>query len=40
MMGAIGPDGQAWETPEGIRNTGMTMYKMEMLSQGYKGRPK
>ena len=40
MIGAVGPDGQAWTTPEGIRNTGMTIYRMDMLAQGYQGRPK
>lgn len=40
QMGAVGPDGRAWETPEGIRNTAMTIYTLPMLSQGYKGRPK
>jgi gluconolactonase len=40
QMGAVGPDGKAWETPEGIRNTAMTIYTLPMLSQGYKGRPK
>ncbi len=40
QMGAIGPNGKAWETPEGIRNTAMTIYRIDMLAQGYKGRPK
>jgi len=40
MMGAVGPDGQAWETPEGVRNTAMTMYRIPMLSGGFEGRPK
>ncbi len=40
QMGAIGPDGQPWTTPEGIRNIAMTMYTLPMLSQGYLGRPK
>ena len=39
-MGAVGPDGKAWTTPEGIRNTAMTIYRLTMLSQGYEGRPK
>jgi len=38
--GAVGPDGKAWTTPELIRNTAMTIYRLPMLSQGYKGRPK
>jgi gluconolactonase len=40
MSGAVGPDGKAWATPEGIRNTAMSIYKIEMLSEGFKGRPK
>jgi sugar lactone lactonase YvrE len=40
QMGAIGPDGKPWTTPEGIRNIAMTMYAIPMLSQGYMGRPK
>jgi gluconolactonase len=39
-MGAVGPDGKAWATPETIRNTAMTMYRLTMLSQGFEGRPK
>lgn len=40
MMGAIGPDGKAWTTPEGIRNTAMTIYTLPMLTSGFSGRPK
>ncbi len=40
QMGAIGPDGKAWATPEGVRNTAMTIYKISMLAEGIKGRPK
>jgi gluconolactonase len=40
QMGAIGPDGKAWATPETIRNTAMTIYTLAMQSQGFKGRPK
>jgi gluconolactonase len=40
MMGAVGPDGKPWSTPEGIRNTAMTIYTLPMLAQGYQGRPK
>jgi gluconolactonase len=39
-MGAVGPDGKAWATTELIRNTAMTIYRMPLLAQGYKGRPK
>jgi gluconolactonase len=40
MMGAVGPDGKAWATPEGIRNTAMTIYTLQMLTPGFAGRPK
>jgi gluconolactonase len=40
QMGAIGPDGKAWATPELIRNTAMTIYTLAMQSQGFRGRPK
>ena len=39
-MGAVGPDGKAWATPEGIRNAAMTIYRLQMSAQGYLGRPK
>lgn len=31
--GAVGPDGKAWTTPEGIRNTGMTIYRIPRLAR-------
>jgi gluconolactonase len=40
QSGAVGPDGKAWTTPEGIRNTAMTIYTLEMLTPGFEGRPK
>jgi gluconolactonase len=40
MMGAVGPDGKPWTTPEGVRNTAMTIYKISMVAEGFKGRPK
>ena len=40
QIGAVGPDGKAWTTPEGVRNTAMTIYKIPMLAEGFKGRPK
>lgn len=40
QMGAVGPDGKAWATPQGTRNTAMTLYRIPMLAEGYKGRPK
>jgi len=39
-MGAVGPDGKAFTTPKGVRNTSMTIYKVGMEAQGYMGRPK
>ena len=40
QLGAVGPDGKPWATPEGVRNTAMTIYKISMLAEGFKGRPK
>jgi gluconolactonase len=40
QIGALGPDGQPWETPEGIRNIAMTVYTLTMEARGYAGRPK
>jgi len=39
-LGALGPDGKEVTTPEGVRNTAMTIYKTSMLTQGFKGRAK
>ncbi|WP_336980181.1 SMP-30/gluconolactonase/LRE family protein [Altererythrobacter fulvus] len=33
-MGAVGPDGKAWATPEGVRNVAMTIYRVPMLAAG------
>lgn len=30
QMGAVGPDGKAWPTPDDVRNTPMTIYKSSM----------
>src|SRR5262249_28850728 len=38
--GASGPDGQEFTTPEGVRNNAKTIYKIQMLAQGYRGRAK
>jgi gluconolactonase len=40
QLGAVGPDGKAWATPEGVRNTAMTIYRLPMLAEGIKTRPK
>jgi gluconolactonase len=39
-MGVVGPDGKPWATPQGVRNTAMTIYRIPMLAEGFKGRPK
>lgn len=33
-MGAVDPDGRAWETPQGVRNVAMTIYKVETIAKG------
>ena len=38
--GAVGPDGRDWKTPDGIRNTAMSLYKLPMVAEGFKGRAK
>jgi sugar lactone lactonase YvrE len=38
--GALGPDGQEFRTAEGVRNNAKTIFKISMLAQGFKGRPK
>ena len=38
-LGAVGPDGKVWTTPEGVRNTAMTIDKITLLAKGFKGRP-
>jgi gluconolactonase len=40
QMGAVGPDGKPWSTPQGVRNTAMTIYRIPLEAQGFKGRPK
>lgn len=39
-LGALGPDGQEITTPAGVRNTAMSIYKIPVLAQGFKGRAK
>ncbi len=39
-MGAVGPDGKAWVTPEGVRNTAMTIYRLTTATKRFAGRPK
>lgn len=40
QMGVVGPDGKPWATPQGVRNTAMTVYRIQMQAEGFKGRPK
>lgn len=40
MMGETLPNGQEYRTPEGVRNTAMTVYKIPMVAQGLKRSPK
>ena len=40
MMGVVGPDGKPWTTPQGVRNVGMSIYRIPMLSTGFASRPK
>ena len=40
QLGAVGPDGKAWKTPQGVRNTAMTIYAIRMLAERFRGRPK
>lgn len=35
-MGAVDPDGKLWETPEGVRNIAMTIYRLDMEASGRK----
>ena len=38
--GALGVTGQEFTLPEGIRNNAKSIYKIQMLAQGFKGRAK
>ncbi len=38
--GVLGPDGKEFHTPEGVRNNAKTIYRIQMLAQGYQGRVK
>lgn len=40
QIGAIGPDGRPYTTPEGIRNIAMSIYRIRLQSRGLPGRPK
>ena len=38
--GMANPDGSEYRTPEGVRNNAKAIYRIDMMAQGYKGRPK
>jgi gluconolactonase len=38
--GALGADGGEFVTPEGVRNNAKTIYRIQMLAEGFKGRAK
>src|SRR5688572_9934013 len=38
--GALGADGREFITPDGVRNNAKTIYKLSMLTEGFKGRAK
>lgn len=38
--GALGSDGREIVTPAGVRNNAKTIYRIPMVTQGFKGRPK
>jgi gluconolactonase len=40
QIGAIGTDGRAFTTPEGVRNIAMSIYRIRLDASGYAGRPK
>ncbi len=39
-LGALDANGQEVKTPDGVRNTAMSIYKIQTLTQGFKGRAK
>jgi len=39
-LGSVDANGQEIKTPEGVRNTAMSIYKIQLLAQGLKGRAK
>jgi gluconolactonase len=38
--GMTTPDGHEYSTPEGVRNNAKAIYKIDMVAQGFTGRPK
>jgi gluconolactonase len=39
-LGAVGDDGKELTTRPGVRNTAMSIYKIQMVAEGFKGRAK
>ncbi len=37
---ALGPNGTEFMTPEGVRNNAKSIYRIEMLAEGFRGRAK
>ena len=37
---ALGPNGTEFVTPEGVRNNAKSIYRIEMLAEGFRGRAK
>jgi len=40
QIGAVGPDGLAFTTPEGVRNIAMSIYRIRLVTPGLGSRPK
>jgi gluconolactonase len=40
QIGAVGTDGRAYTTPEGVRNIAMSIYRIRLLTPGIRTRPK
>jgi gluconolactonase len=38
--GMTTPDGKEYRTPEGVRNNAKAIYRIDMIAQGFTGRPK
>jgi gluconolactonase len=38
--GALGVNGKEFTLPEGVRNNAKTIYKIQMIAEGFKGRAK
>jgi hypothetical protein len=39
-LSGLGPDGKEFQTPAGVRNNAKSIFKIAMIAQGFKGRPK